>query len=234
VKGFFAARRSAKSVSFVSKIIISLFGVASCGGEEGGEAVSAALPVGGNAPAATTGDGAPWIVGDPSTAVAFGATYSFLPKADDPDGAPLSFSIAHRPAWATFSSTTGRLSGTPGPGDVGSYENITISVSDGTHSVNLPQFHVNVVGTATGSITVSWLAPAENSDGSPLTTLAGYKLYWGTAPGDYPNSVTVNHPGIMTYVIESLTPGTYYLVVTAFDADGIESEYSDVTTETVY
>ena len=84
------------------------------------------------------------------------------------------------------------------------------------------------MGTATGSITISWLAPVEETDGSPLTDLTGYKIYWGMSLGDYPNSVTLNHPGVVTYVIENLTPGTYYLVATAFDSDGVESEHSEV------
>ncbi len=73
----------------------------------------------------------------------------------------------------------------------------------------------------------------EEADGSPLTDLTGYKIYWGMSPGDYPNSVTLDHPGIVTYVIENLTPGTYYLVATAFDSNGVESEYSEVVVQRV-
>jgi len=121
----------------------------------------------------------------------------------------------------------------PGVGDVGAYRNITIRVSDSTTQVSLPPFSVEVVAMATGSVTVNWLAPEEQTDGSPLTDLSGYKIYWGTSPGDYPNSWRVNHPGVVTYVIENLTPGTYYLVATAFDSDGVESEYSDIVSEVV-
>ena len=46
-----------------------------------------------------------------------------------------------------------------------------------------------------GSATLSWAAPTKNEDGTALTDLAGYKLYWGTTPGSYPNSVTINNPG---------------------------------------
>jgi hypothetical protein len=186
-----------------------------------------------NPPAASSTNRAPSVSGDPLKAVVFGVTYSFRPTAKDPDGKPLSFSITNRPAWASFSTATGRLRGKPGAGDVGTYKDITISVSDGTHRASLRPFSVNVVATATGSITVSWLAPTERSDGSPLTNLAGYKLYWGTSRGDYPNSATVNHPGIARYVIEQLTPGTYYLVATAFDSKGLESAYSSVLSQTI-
>ena len=68
---------------------------------------------------------------------------------------------------------------------------------------------------ATGSATLSWNPPTTNTDGSPLTNLAGYKVYWGTTPGNYSSSATIMNPGIATYVVESLTPNTYYFAVTA-------------------
>jgi hypothetical protein len=94
----------------------------------------------------------------------------------------------------------------------------------------LAPFTVNVVGTAAGSLTVSWMPPLERADGSALTNLAGYKIYWGTAPGDYANTVTIDTPGVTSYVLEQLSPGTYYLVMTAFDAAGVESGRSNVAT----
>jgi hypothetical protein len=240
VKGFIAALRSADSVWFAFGFVVVALGVASCGGEDSHDVHPTAAPVGAvppvgapppvsAAPSVARADNkAPAISGTPFAAVAFGVTYSFLPTANDPDGGALTFHVANPPPWASFSTTTGRLIGTPGAGDVGTYRNITISVSDGTNAASLHPFTVDVVGTATGSITISWLAPVEETDGSPLTDLTGYKIYWGMSLGDYPNSVTLNHPGVVTHVIENLTPGTYYLVATAFDSDGVESEHSEV------
>jgi len=190
-------------------------------------------PIRAETPVGNARSGTLSISGAPPTAVAASVAYSFIPTASDLRGASLSFSIANKPSWASFSAATGMLRGTPGVGDVGAYRNITIRVSDSTTQVSLPPFSVEVVAMATGSVTVNWLAPEEQTDGSPLTDLSGYKIYWGTSPGDYPNSWRVNHPGVVTYVIENLTPGTYYLVATAFDSDGVESEYSDIVSEVV-
>ena len=33
------------------------------------------------------------------------------------------------------------------------------------------------------------VAPSINEDGTPLTDLAGYKIYYGTASGNYTNNV---------------------------------------------
>ena len=73
-----------------------------------------------------------------------GTAYSFTPSATDADGNPLTYSIANKPAWASFSTSTGRLSGTPAASNVGTYANIVISVSDGRASASLPAFAINV------------------------------------------------------------------------------------------
>jgi hypothetical protein len=80
---------------------------------------------------------------------------------------------------------------------------------------------------------LNWLPPTERSDGSALANLAGYKIYWGTAEGDYPNSVTIDTPGVTSYIIEQLSQGTYYLVMTAFDAAGVESGRSGAVAATI-
>ena len=77
-----------------------------------------------------------------------------------------------------------------------------------------------------GSATLSWTAPTLNTDNSPLTDLAGYKIYYGTEPGHYHAVVRLDNPGITTYVVEYLTPNTYYFAVTAFNSAGIESRLS--------
>ncbi len=63
----------------------------------------------------------PVISGSAPSSVAEGQAYSFTPTASDPDGQSLSFSIAGKPAWASFNTANGQLSGTPGAGSAGSY-----------------------------------------------------------------------------------------------------------------
>jgi hypothetical protein len=170
---------------------------------------------------------APTITGTPTTSVMQGQTYSFTPSANDANGDALTFTITNRPAWASFDSRTGRLSGTPTSSNVGAFGNIVISVSDGRATRSLAPFSINVVATATGSATLMWTPPTRNSDGSTLTNLAGYKIYWGRTPGSYTNWVTVNNPGLATYVIDQLTSGTWYFAVSAMAASGRESAKSN-------
>src|SRR5262245_11949961 len=67
----------------------------------------------------------PVISGAPPTSATVGVQYAFTPSATDADGNTLTWGITNRPTWATFSTSTGRLSGTPASANVGNYGNIT-------------------------------------------------------------------------------------------------------------
>jgi hypothetical protein len=125
------------------------------------------------------------------------------------------------------------LSGTPRTSDVGTYSNITITVSDGEASDTLGPFSIAVVATATGSATLNWLPPTMRTDGSRLTNLAGFIIYWGTSPDDLTNTATLSNPSVSTYVVDELTPGTWHFAITAFDDDGLESAFSNMASKTV-
>ena len=173
----------------------------------------------------TTSNAAPVISGSPATSVAAGQPYNFQPSATDADGDVLTFSIQNRPAWATFSPTTGRLSGTPS--QAGTYSNIVISVSDNKVSRSLSAFSITVTSTtSTRSVTLSWQAPTRNTDGSPLDDLAGYRVHYGTAAGDYTRSVQLPSASLTSVLIEDLAPARWYFAVKAYNSSGVESDYS--------
>jgi hypothetical protein len=175
----------------------------------------------------------PTIGGNPASSVVAGSPYGFTPSANDDDGDTLTFLIENQPSWANFSPSTGQLSGTPGAGDVGTYTNIRISVSDGEDTVSLPVFSITVEAIALGSATLSWDAPTTNDDGSPLTNLAGFRVRWGQSSGNYSSSQTIMNPGLTTYVIENLVNGTHYFVVTAINSADMESDYSNEASKTI-
>ena len=90
----------------------------------------------------------PTITGTPVTRVAEDSVYSFTPIGKDVDqGETLTYSIQNQPTWATFTTTKGKLTGTPQNSDVGTSSNITISVSDGTATTALPVFNLAVTNT---------------------------------------------------------------------------------------
>jgi hypothetical protein len=159
--------------------------------------------------------------------------YSFTPTASDANGDTLTFAITNPPVWATFSTATGQLQGTPTAGDVGSYANVTISVSDGSATAALPAFTITVVAVGTGTATLTWTPPTQNEDGSPLMDLTSYRIHWGTASRNYTNSATISS-GLTTYVVTNLLSGTtYYFATTAGNSQGVYSAYSNEATKTI-
>lgn len=210
--------------------------LAGCGGDDEAAAPAAANPpppTNNPPPPSGGGNQAPTISGAPLTSVMVGSAYSFTPNASDADGNTLTFSVTNLPGWANFNANTGRVSGTPSAAQVGAYSNIQITVSDGTASANLAAFSIQVVATATGSAMLSWTPPTQNTDGSALTNLAGYKVYWGTSQGNYTNSVTLNNPGLTSYVVDQLTPATWHFAMTAVNSTGAESAYSNLASKQV-
>jgi len=87
--------------------------------------------------------------------------------------------------------------------------------------------------TASTGVTINWMPPTQNTDGSTLTNLSGYDIHYGTSSGKYTQSVTVSNPGIASYVVDNLTPGTYYFSVAAVNSNGVESPMSAEVSTTV-
>jgi hypothetical protein len=91
-----------------------------------------------------------------------------------------------------------------------------------------------------GVLTATWTAPIVNTDGSPLTELALYRVYYSIFDSPCPGStvVEVASPSAIpaanetvTFQLTGLTAGAVYTVsVTAVDANGNESACSDSAT----
>ena len=176
----------------------------------------------------------PTISGTPPTSVKAGSAYAFTPTAKDPEGKTLTFSITNKPAWAAFSTTTGRLSGTPSSAQTGTYPSIVIKVSDGSATASLQSFAIVVSSTTTtGSATLSWTPPTRNTDGSTLTNLAGYRILYGTSASALTRTIQVANPGTSRYVVENLAAGTWYFSVRAYSSGGGESSTSNTASKTV-
>lgn len=176
----------------------------------------------------------PTISGTPSTADVAGTPYTFTPTAGDTDGDALSFSVQNLPSWATFSIATGTVSGTPTTANVGTYASIVISVSDGTSKVSLAPFSISVTQpVSSGTATLSWTAPTTNTDGSALTNLAGYHIYYGTSPSALSTTINVTNPGTTSYSLASLASGTWYFAVNAYTTGGLDSGLSNTSSKTI-
>jgi hypothetical protein len=90
---------------------------------------------------------------------------------------------------------------------------------------------VSPVTGATGSATLTWAAPSTNEDGTPLSSLGGYKVYYGTTPGVY---TSINVGPVSSAQVAGLTTGAvYYFAVSAYDSSGNESDLSEVVSKVI-
>jgi hypothetical protein len=82
------------------------------------------------------------------------------------------------------------------------------------------------------SARLSWDAPTENVDGTTLTDLDGFVVYYGSTSRNYTQTVDINDPD-QTELQLDLTPGDWFFAVTAKDADGNESAFSGEVSKTI-
>jgi hypothetical protein len=188
----------------------------------------------GTAPAPSSGaaNTAPNISGSASAAATVNAPYSFAPVATDPNGDQLTFQIQNKPSWATFSTVTGQLSGTPTV--AGTFVNIVISATDGKASASLPSFSITVKqAQSMAGTTLEWVAPTQNVDGSALTNLAGFVIAYGKSREALTETVRIANPSVDTYTLDQLPAGNYYFGVKAYTAAGIESDLSTIVSKQI-
>jgi hypothetical protein len=86
----------------------------------------------------------------------------------------------------------------------------------------------DVAAPTVGNATLRWTPPTEREDGSVLDNLAGYKVHYGNDQTNLDTLVVLDNPGLSSYVVEGLGQGTWYFAVTAYDADGRESNFSNI------
>jgi len=214
-------------------VLLTLALVAGCGDESKDSKQSAGTASQPTATTRSTSNQAPSLKGSLPSQVLVGFSVAFAPQASDPEGDTLTFSATGLPGWMSIDSRTGTVSGKPTAADVGTYANIVIAVSDGRTTSTLPAQTVAVVATADGRATLSWVPPTENVDGTSITNLAGYRIRFGTAPDALIQSVEIANPGLVNYVIENLTPATWYFSVTAYTAAGVESGLSNLASKVI-
>ncbi len=174
----------------------------------------------------------PTISGSPATTIDSDSDYSFTPAANDADGDSLAFSVQGLPAWASFSTSSGRISGRPGTADAGTYTGIVITVRDGSTSASLPAFSITVRAPATGSASLSWTAPTQNEDGSSLTDLAGFHVYSSRDGGSLSRLRTLA-AGVTSTTVADLASGTHCFAVSAYTHSSVESARTATACKTI-
>lgn len=86
---------------------------------------------------------------------------------------------------------------------------------------------------ATGTATLQWTPPTQNTDGSALTNLAGFRIVYGTDPARFTDLAEVANPAVTSYVVDGLAAGTWHFAVRAYTTAGGESQNSNVVSKAV-
>jgi hypothetical protein len=173
------------------------------------------------------------ISGSPPTKATATQYYYFKPTVTASPGSYLTYKIANKPAWAVFSSTAGTLAGTPSTANIATYYNVAISVTNGKTTASLPAFAIAVARPVTGSAMVSWTKPTRNTDGTPLTNLAGFHVHYGTSAAGMYNQITIASASSTSASIENLTGGTWYFAMSSYTSAGVEGTTSTPVSKTI-
>lgn len=79
--------------------------------------------------------------------------------------------------------------------------------------------------------TLRWVIPTQNTDGSPLTDLAGFRITYGQSATPGGTTISIDDPTVTTRVIQPLAPGAWYFWVQARNSLGVFSDYSNGATK---
>ena len=167
-------------------------------------------------PTPTPENTAPTITGTPANSILAHTDYSFIPTAEDSNNDLLTFSIANKPSWAEFNTSSGELKGTPTEASIS--ENIIISVSDKFLTVGLTKFSISVTeNNQAPVISNQTLETMESTDImitlGPETDADGDSIQYSTT--DSMNTALGNQPNQVIY--NSASIGVETLLVTASD-----------------
>ena len=105
---------------------------------------------------------------------------------------------------------------------------IAYLIGDGHAQATLNPFEIEVTQVALGSVTLAWTPPTTNVDGSPMTDLAGYRIYYGRSATTLDQIVPVTNAGTTRFVVDNLSPATWFFSMTAVNSAGVESTLSTV------
>jgi hypothetical protein len=228
--------RTKKNLAFLPRLATLLavaLLAAGCNDDVGVSQASTAAPASSTPSGSSPAAAGVQLSGTPAASVTVGSAYKFEPSVSA--GGTVTFSVQGQPAWMAFNSATGTLSGTPTATAEGSTGQITITGSNGTSSASIGPFvvHVNAAAATSGSAALSWIAPTHNTNGTLITDLAGYHIYYGTNADDLSTTIDVVGGESTTYTVTGLSAGTYYFSVVAYNAEGMDSPDSNLESKTI-
>ena len=145
-------------------------------------------------------------------------------------------SLAGAPTYTTtFSSTTtfSRVITVRFRADAATTLRVNYTLTAGSGTIRMQAAALSQAAP-NGAATLTWQPPTLNTDGSTLTDLSAFKVYWSTTQGTYSATQSTQiSSAIRSHTVSGLARGTWYFVVTALNTQGLESPYSNAWTKTI-
>jgi len=89
------------------------------------------------------------------------------------------------------------------------------------------------VTSSTGTATLHWVVPTENTNGTALTDLAGVRIYYGTSASNLSQMVQMASTSQTSYTVSNLTAGVWYFASRAYTTTGVQSALSSVVSKSI-
>jgi hypothetical protein len=124
-----------------------------------------------------TQDTAPTITGTPLGTVTAGLPYRYDVQASDADGDALTYALSGAPTWLSIDQN-GRITGAPGIAQIGTYNSITIQVTDQVGSQATKTFNLTVQADTTPPTIELQISPTSSATAAlPVGTLVTFLVF---------------------------------------------------------
>lgn len=162
------------------------------------------------------------------TQAALTGTFTITPTSGN---APLTATLTWNVTGGTAATTCTATGGWTGTKPLSGTHTTPALLNDASYTLSCTTPAVPGTAPGTGSVTLSWTAPTENTDGTPLTTLAGYNISYGQAATALNQTINISNATARSYVVSGLSGGTWYFTVRAFTTTGAESANSNIASK---
>jgi hypothetical protein len=229
-----AARAQIRNIVLCTLATLTL---AACGGGEDGSSSAAAASTASDATASdSTASPVSPNVGmiDRSQGVDATATTAAVANTGAASTGATAVTVASSTSSSSGTSSSGTVSSAAAPKTTTPASGTTSGTGTTTTVASSNKSTTPVKATTTNGVaTLDWLPPTENSDGSALTNLAGYTVYYGTSSESLTQSIKVTNPGLTAYTVTNLSTGTWYFAVTSYSSTGVESTRTGTVSTTI-
>jgi len=162
---------------------------------------------------------------------AFAALSGTFTVAPTSGNAPLGVTLSWSATGFTAATTCAASGSWTGSKATSGSQGVTNLLSNASYTLTCTTPAIPPVPVGSWTATLSWQPPTENTDGSALTNLAGFRILYGDSATALNQSIDVPGAGKTSYIVDILTSGTKFFTVRAYASTGAESVNSNIASK---